>query len=567
MSSNSRTSRPKPSDSPSRTILIADDDVTNRTILESMLRKDGHRVVQACDGKEAIAQFRQHDPDLVLMDVMMPGLDGYGATRRLRDSMGDRYVPIVFLTGMTDEEALIRCFESGGDGFLRKPYSRALLRAHIDAHDRRRTVFARRGDELDAIRHELDALTTALENVLDGPTTRDRADDEATDLSMRTLGSTATHADNDRIATMSCPDGRRVVFTGTLDGVEGDPRAAWVAITAALHATVSAGSPLSDLVVALESVVHDLLPDATCRAALAMLDPETGELLTWCCGGCVIVVRRADGSRIERAKSHDLPFGAGGPGGACERRLLADGDRVTLVSSSFLESVGADGTFFGIERLESVLANMASDESATVLESLATAWESFRAPDSDSTGMLVELAAESCDLPGPDTNEAAPPTQLRLELDAGALRGSDPLPDLLDWIDRFPEAHAHRATIGTILGELYTNALDHGVLGLDRKASSRTAEYLAKRDRALEELRDGWIGVSLSLERLETGGRLEVIVTDSGDGFDHEALLGESTAEGDAPRSGGLTLLRSLCTDFSVCGTGNRARAVFDWAG
>ncbi len=573
-----RSSRTNPGGSPSLTILIADDDVTNRTILESMLRKDGHRVVQACDGKEAITRFREHTPDLVLMDVMMPGLDGYGATRRLRDSMGDRYVPIVFLTGMTDEEALIRCFESGGDGFLTKPYSRALLRAHLAAHDRRRSDVARRSEALDTMRAERDGLANGIDAILDHTSTNEGAGS----LRIRTVGASTSRPgandgtnlrdDRDRVVSVRCPDGRRFVFVGTLEGVDTDPRPAWVAVTTAIHATIASRASLGDTVVALEDVLRRALPGATCRAAFAMLDPATGELATWCGGGAAIVVRAQDGSHVERTGSHELSLCAGDPDPRCERRLLKDGDRVTLVSATLLDTADADGSWFGIERLEAAFARSASDAPADALDAVARSCETFATGTAPAAGTLVELTPAPDVDPSEATEDATDAdealTRLCLELDTHALRKNDPLPDLLDWIDRFPETQPHRATIGTILCELLANALDHGILGLDtsRKAEpGGFAAYLAARDRALDEMRDGWIGVSLALERLDEGGRLEVIVTDSGNGFDADASPAEPARPDDTARGRGLSLVRSLCTHFRVCDPGNRAEAVFDW--
>lgn len=121
-----------------RSVLIADDDITNRAILRSMLQRDGYVVIEASDGREAVGLFEQHLPDIVLMDVMMPNMDGYEATRRIIQTKGDHVVSVIFLTGMTDDQALAQCLECGGDAFLTKPYSRAMLKAHLDAIARNR---------------------------------------------------------------------------------------------------------------------------------------------------------------------------------------------------------------------------------------------------------------------------------------------------------------------------------------------------------------------------------------------------------------------------------------------
>src|SRR4030095_7990758 len=123
------------------TVLIADDDRINRMVLHAMLQKDGHTVYVAENGQEAVTLFEQHQPDLVLMDVMMPSMDGYEATRRIKALTGERFVPVIFLTAMTDEQALVQCVECGGDDFPTKPYKHAVLKAKIAALERVRQLY------------------------------------------------------------------------------------------------------------------------------------------------------------------------------------------------------------------------------------------------------------------------------------------------------------------------------------------------------------------------------------------------------------------------------------------
>ena len=91
-------------DEPTLKVLLVDDDRINRVLLNAIL-KEGYEVLQASDGKEAAKIFREQ-PDLVLMDVMMPVMDGYEATRIIKAESADRFVPVIFLTAVTDEQAL-----------------------------------------------------------------------------------------------------------------------------------------------------------------------------------------------------------------------------------------------------------------------------------------------------------------------------------------------------------------------------------------------------------------------------------------------------------------------------
>src|SRR3982751_915328 len=123
-------------------ILIVDDTETNRLLLGAMLDKDGHVVSEATNGYEGIALFEREQPDLVIMDIMMPVMDGYRATTLIKQRSAGRFVPVIFLTAVTDETELAKGIAHGGDDFLTKPYSHVLLRAKIQALNRIRELHA-----------------------------------------------------------------------------------------------------------------------------------------------------------------------------------------------------------------------------------------------------------------------------------------------------------------------------------------------------------------------------------------------------------------------------------------
>ncbi len=114
-------------------ILVIDDQVSLRSLLASELGALGHVVVEAGNADEAIAQFRQERPDLVLLDVEMPGQDGYWVASQLREAESGRWAPIIFLSGRAGVEDLQRGIESGGDDYLVKPVSPVVLHAKLHA--------------------------------------------------------------------------------------------------------------------------------------------------------------------------------------------------------------------------------------------------------------------------------------------------------------------------------------------------------------------------------------------------------------------------------------------------
>lgn len=119
-------------------ILVVDDDPKIRTVVRRGLAYEGYRVVEAASGEEGLEKAREHLPDLVILDVMMPGIDGLEVTRRLR-SAGDE-VAILMLTARDEVKERVEGLETGADDYLVKPFNFEELLARVHALLRRRTA-------------------------------------------------------------------------------------------------------------------------------------------------------------------------------------------------------------------------------------------------------------------------------------------------------------------------------------------------------------------------------------------------------------------------------------------
>ena len=112
-------------------ILVVDDDAANRELLRESLVAEGLEVVTAPDGRSSLEEFARLKPDLVLLDVNMPFLDGFEVCRRLKSNPETRLTPVVLVTGLTAREDRVRGIKSGADGFLSKPLDHSELLAHV----------------------------------------------------------------------------------------------------------------------------------------------------------------------------------------------------------------------------------------------------------------------------------------------------------------------------------------------------------------------------------------------------------------------------------------------------
>ena len=113
------------------TILIADDSLVIRAVVRSGLEEEGYTVLEAEDGPSALAQCRRHRPDVVLLDVEMPGLDGYQVLAELKADAELKNTPVVFLTGRTGTDDLVAGLRGGAHDYLKKPFEPAELLARV----------------------------------------------------------------------------------------------------------------------------------------------------------------------------------------------------------------------------------------------------------------------------------------------------------------------------------------------------------------------------------------------------------------------------------------------------
>jgi DNA-binding response OmpR family regulator len=115
------------------TILVADDEEDLRELVSYRLSRSGYEVVEAVDGQEAFELATERTPDLMVLDVMMPRLDGYELTRRVREQDSLRSVPVILLTARSQETDVGRGFDVGADDYLKKPFNPDELVARVRA--------------------------------------------------------------------------------------------------------------------------------------------------------------------------------------------------------------------------------------------------------------------------------------------------------------------------------------------------------------------------------------------------------------------------------------------------
>lgn len=114
-------------------VLVVDDNEVNRDLLARRVQRQGHKVVGASNGFEALEMMRSQPFDLVLLDIMMPQMNGYQLLETLKADKKLRHIPVIMVSAVEDIESIVRCIELGAEDYLSKPFNPVLLRARINA--------------------------------------------------------------------------------------------------------------------------------------------------------------------------------------------------------------------------------------------------------------------------------------------------------------------------------------------------------------------------------------------------------------------------------------------------
>lgn len=140
-------------------VLIVDDVPENLAVLHDTLDKVGYTVLVANDGLSALERVAHWRPDLILLDAVMPGLDGFETCRRLKDNPHTRSIPVIFMTGLTDSEHVVQGFRAGGVDYVTKPIRPDEVLVRMDSHLQQARLMAQTREAFDASGKALIALS------------------------------------------------------------------------------------------------------------------------------------------------------------------------------------------------------------------------------------------------------------------------------------------------------------------------------------------------------------------------------------------------------------------------
>lgn len=349
-------------------ILIVDDDRTSRVFLRMLLSKSGHAVVEAGDGSEAIEIYSREKPDLILMDVAMPVMNGYEAAVIIKQRSSNNFVPIIFLTGLNDEESLAKCVASGGDAFLSKPVNKVLLGAKINAMLRisRMTRELERyksstEEEIELTHYVFDSLTKRMSaNVIPG-----------LDYWLCSAG----HFCGDLLIYDRSPSGELYLMLGDFTGHGFSAAIGAIPVSDVFFAMTRRGFKAADILVEINRKLREIMPSSHfCATAFISINPESGRLEVFNGGLPSILILDQEGNLKVSVNSSNLALGIL-PADLFSADVYtmenAQNHKLVLYSDGVTEAKNVAGEMFGEERLYACLGSINS------FDSIKTALQSF----------------------------------------------------------------------------------------------------------------------------------------------------------------------------------------------
>src|SRR5690554_744469 len=293
-------------------ILIADDSDSDRLILKALLKRLGHQVLDAANGHEAVLHFQQGAPDIVLLDALMPAMDGMEAARQIKRLAGERFVPVIFVTSLSEPEDLAGCLEAGGDGFLSKPYNRLMIKAKINAFNRMRLMHQALSDQRD-LTHERNRQLMEEQEVAK------RVFDNVAHTGCLDAANIRYHAsplsifNGDVLFASPRPAGGMLVFLGDFTG-HGLPAAIGAMPVAEIfYGMATKGFGAADILSEINRKLKKILPVGMfCCGAMLDADFKLGQLRAWNGGLPDGWLVRANGKHLTIPSRH-LPLGVQAP--------------------------------------------------------------------------------------------------------------------------------------------------------------------------------------------------------------------------------------------------------------
>jgi CheY-like chemotaxis protein len=538
-------------------ILVVDDILTNRYLLSQMLVALGDfEVVEAVNGKEAITLFEQTHPDLILMDVNMPVMDGYESATAIKELCGNQYTPIIFVTALSSEASLAHSLASGGDDFISKPFSAEVLESKVNVHLRIRELnlqLNHKNKILTTLNEQLSHEKELIEHFFENALKQSFLDKDVIKYHMSSMST----FNGDVFLVKRAPQGGLYLVMGDFSGHGLTAAMGTLPVALIFFKMAEAGAAVGDIARELNFELNKLLPVGMFFAATLLELNSRGDVMTvWMGGVPELYCLSKKGDLKEVIHSKHMPLGILGDSEFSIATQVFDveiEDKIYLYSDGIIEANNPQGEQFGDDRLKDILIN----EGDNRFDEVITKLDQFTGEQNQNDDItLVELNCQS--IPALINTEEdvfdnnALLWNISISLSVEEMRAPNPVNKISSILSAMPHMSRHKGALHIVLTEIYSNALEHSILNINSELKideDHFVEYYKVRDEALLKLESATIDFNFSLNIDDGNYYLDIKVSDSGSGYHNKSL----TNDDDMLHGRGLNIISGLCekTSFS----------------
>lgn len=545
-------------------ILVVDDKSLNRFVLINILEQQGYRdCYEAESGHEALSLAKQINPDLILLGTVKNQLSGYDIAPILKRRSKDIYLPIIFITGLDDEQSLARCLEVGGDDFMAKPFNKTILAAKIRAHQRTRVLSKKsyeQNQQLIFHRNSVEREHKIVEHIFANALDVDERVQKYIDYHLQP----ASNFNGDLLLFSASPAGGLYFLIGDFTGHGLASAIGALPVSQAFQTMSSKGLSIREMARTLNSILLTLLPDDMFfAAALVEISPCGTNFDVWNGGMPTLLAITQNGNIEQRFLSQNMALGILEEdefSDQIERFVAKIGDRLIGYSDGVVEVTNQHNEMLSEQRLENWFMHNPSISVEKLFAKVFTFSEGLEAND-DLT--FVSFTCQPLSALEKTVHTSGMPFSLEIALEADVLQKRDPVLSIVNMLCSQTGMHALHSRLFTVLSELFTNALDHGVLRLEsslKHSEEGFEQYFFQRTEQLAALNVA--NISFAIEFIPSQRLLKIKVTDSGPGFDFQNHLDDHLNDNLFGR--GITLVKELSDTIFYTEPGNCVEVTFN---
>lgn len=527
-----------------------------------MLEQQKYDVAIANNGAQAIEVLRSSDIDIVLLDVIMPVMDGFEAAPKIKELAGDVYLPVIFITTLEDRNSFEKCLAVGGDDFIHKPFDKVILSAKIKAHARTRRLSQEANQQKKQLEYHYNQIEREheiVEHIFSNALDQSSKYNQYCDYHL----SPASMFNGDMFLMGKSPMGGFYCLLGDFTGHGLAAAVGALPASRIFYAMVSKGMAVNDIAFELNQVLSSLLPsNMFCAAAIVELSESGKSLSVWIGGIPDLYLIDEQGNVIKTLESQHMALGILDSDEFERNTIHLEVDatkRLVMATDGIIETENNQGEMFGEERLKHALKSMVHISTEQIVNYTQQFSEHSAQQDDLSVAIINCLPNKAiCKAP---IEYSTLPFELTVDVDQTNIVSADPVLELVDTLSKIKGVGEHRSNIFLLLSEAYNNAVDHGVLGLDsniKDSDDGFLEFYQQRAEALTNLKHA--SVVVRVQYAPQTHSISFTIRDSGKGFRQKTKYDADLKQ---EHGRGISLLHEIAQQIRFNSSGNEVTIVY----